>query len=185
MEEIKVKLKKFSSVIYVISKIGFVMSIVGICLAGLGIIIQLATSDLDPTTAAGSVTIHWVPIDTSGFTVPDFYGELSYDIASMAFFISVCSISMRLFKNMRDNYTPFTMENAELFKKLAIIMIVASIVPPIIGQSIGSSVASMMDVAYEGSYGSGFSLIAVLIMFFISVVFRYGCQLQQEVDETL
>ena len=185
MEKIQKNLNKFSSVVFILAKICFVAAIVGICISGCAMVCFAATGHMSFNLTIGNgVTLHGLLADAQG-NAPTVWGTMSYALTYCIFLVAVMRMLMRLFSNMRDNYTPFTIENADLFKKIAIWMIVASIVPATVGQIVGKSCAQMMKLPFTTEFGDSFSLIAVLILFTMSMVFKYGCALQEQADTTL
>ncbi len=185
MEKIQNSLRKFSSVIFVFAKIGYIASIVGVCLSACAMICLAATGRMSLEFAldnGATLRALFAEVEGNAATV---WGSLAYALTYCIFLIVVMRLIMRLFANMRDNYTPFTMENAELFKKMAIWMIVASIVPATVGQTVGMACAKMMQLSFAGEYSDGFSILSVLVLFAMSTVFKYGCALQEQADTTL
>lgn len=185
MEKIQNSLRKFSNVIFVFARIGYIAAIVGVCICICAMVVLAATGStvFDIELGNGKV-LHAIIAQIDGSTA-DVWGTMAYVLTYCLFFIAVMRLLMRLFANMRDNYTPFTMENAELFRKMAIWMIVASIVPATVGQTVGAACAKMMELSFSGEYGDSFSMISVLVLFAMSMVFKYGCALQEQADTTL
>ena len=184
MDTIQKKLQKFSRVMYVFAKIGYVASIVGVCLCGCALLWAIVLGSPTATVQLGSVTLAGL-VDAEGANLAEIYGTLAYVTAYCAFFIVIMRLMMRLFMNMRDQYTPFTMENATLFKRGAIWMIVASVVPAIVGQAVGNGCAKLLSLPFSAEYSDGFSMVVVLMFFAMSMVFQYGCALQEQADTTL
>lgn len=184
MEAIQKKLQKFSHVIYVFASIGHVASIVGVCMCACTLLWSIIMGSPFATTQIGSVTIA-SPMMGDGMNLAEAFGAISYTLVYCAFLIVVMRLMMRLFGNMRDQYTPFTMENAGLFKRVAIWMIVAAVVPATVGQIVGNGYAKIMSLPFSAEYGDGFSLVVVLLFFAMSMVFQYGCALQEQADTTL
>ena len=185
MELARQKLRKLSKVLYVFAKIGFIASIVGVVLCAAAIIWGVATgSPLSSIMLFGS-EVKLVSVHGAEANIAVVYGTISYALTSCSFLIGIMHLLMRLFKNMSDNYTPFTMENAMLLKRTAILMIVAAIVPTIVGESVGMTCAKLMSLPFTADYGDGFSLVVVLVFFAMSLVFQYGCALQEQADTTL
>lgn len=184
MDVIRKKLQKFSNVICVFAKIGYVASIVGVCLCGCALLWTILLGSPSASVELGEVTIAGF-MKENGMNLAEACGTLAYALTYCAFLIAVMRLIMRLFANMRDQYTPFTTENASLFKRVAIWMIVASIVPATVGQAVGHGCAKLMSLPFSAEYGDGFSMVIVLLFFAMSMVFQYGCALQEQADTTL
>ncbi len=181
MEKTQATLRKFSHVIYVFAKIGFIAAIVGVCIAACAMVCLAVTGSMNFDIGNG-VTLLLAKTDGNIATV---WGTMAYALTSCALLITVMRLLMRLFANIRDCYTPFTAENAELFKKMAIWMIIVSVVPAMAGQIVGKTCAVIIGIPFSAEFADGFSIIAVLVLFAMSMVFKYGCALQEQADTTL
>lgn len=85
-----------------------------------------------------------------------------------------------IFSNIEKECTPFVRENAMRIKKIAIITFILSVV--------GSYSDALVDYYTIGELtwrANITGLIISMIIYSISLIFDYGCDLQQEVDETL
>ena len=82
-------------------------------------------------------------------------------------FVLVCAFLMRkigtLFRNINQDYTPFTEENVKLIKLIAII----------------GAVAALVEV------GIGPAVLVGFVLWAVALLFDYGCVLQEESDEIL
>lgn len=81
---------------------------------------------------------------------------------------------------IRKGFTPFTHENTTRIKKVAIITAILSIV--------GSYSDSLVDYYTIGELTwrvNIIGMIVAIIVYCISLIFSYGCDLQKESDETL
>jgi hypothetical protein len=99
--------------------------------------------------------------------------------------ISMVSLIMmlfmdRLFTNIRRSYTPFTFENAKVLKYAALVLLLSAILMPLIFVIL----ASLLNQRYQISIEILLFVLS-LIVYCISLVFRYGAVLQKESDETL
>ncbi len=185
MEKIQKKLSKFSNVIFVFAKIGFIASIVGVCISVCAMTCFAMTGNMSFVVELGNeVNLHGLLAEAEG-NAATVWGSMTYALLYCICLIVVMRLLMRVFANMRDNYTPFTMENAHIFEKVAICMIVAAFVPSIVGQIVGELCAEFMNLSFTAEFADSFSLIAVLILYTMSMVFKYGCALQEQADTTL
>ena len=85
-----------------------------------------------------------------------------------------------IFDEIRKGFTPFTHENTKRIKKVAIITAVLSIV--------GSYSDALVDYYTIGELTwrvNIIGMIVAIIIYCISLIFSYGCDLQRESDETL
>lgn len=80
----------------------------------------------------------------------------------------------KLFKNIHDGDTPFTLENVNHIKKMSYFMIAVSIVSAI------GNVAGNLLIGEDVELNIGFGLINILFLYSISIVFEYGYQIQQD-----
>lgn len=83
--------------------------------------------------------------------------------------------SLQLLMSIRKDESPFTENNG---KKIRTIGISLMLIEP---------VDIILTLVQSGSLsvGSGITFSAGIVMYCISLVFRYGCELQQESDETI
>ena len=80
----------------------------------------------------------------------------------------------KLFKNINEGQTPFTLENVEHIKKAAYYMIAA-----IVFSAIGSGVFALISEAGEVEFDS-FDLIEILFLFAMAYIFEYGVEIQKD-----
>lgn len=78
-----------------------------------------------------------------------------------------------LFINIHEGETPFTMENVDHIKKMAIFMIVMIILPNISGMLMQFIIGEDLDISFET-----FDLIYILFLFSMAYIFEYGYQIQ-------
>lgn len=81
----------------------------------------------------------------------------------------------KLFININEGDTPFTLENVKYIKQIAKLMIVALVLPSV-GEIVFEKILSTdLDVGLEL-----FDVIQILFLFGISYIFEYGYELQQD-----
>lgn len=80
----------------------------------------------------------------------------------------------KLFKNINEGQTPFTLENVEHIKKAAYYMIAA-----IFFSAIGSGVLALISEVGEVEFDS-FDLIEILFLFAMAYIFEYGVEIQKD-----
>ena len=79
----------------------------------------------------------------------------------------------KLFLNIHNGDTPFTLENVEYIKKIAIFMVLIIIIPTIAGYISQLALGVDLEVEFEI-----IDLIYILIIFSISYIFEYGYEIQ-------
>lgn len=109
---------------------------------------------------------------------------LTYYIVA-AEFIGVCLLAFialvfyilkyieKLFVNIHNEDTPFTMENVKYIRKIAILLIIAILAPTIIGMIFQAIVKIDMNIGIELM-----DFVLVLIIFSLSYIFEYGYEIQ-------
>lgn len=80
----------------------------------------------------------------------------------------------KLFKNINEGQTPFTLENVKHIKKAAYYMIAA-----IVFSAIGSGVFALISEAGEVEFDT-FDLIEILFLFAMAYIFEYGVEIQKD-----
>ena len=98
---------------------------------------------------------------------------LLVDIIIMIFILNYVE---KLFNNIKNNNTPFTMDNVHFIKKISYLMIALIIITPIsgvifnllLGLSDGNSPFELM------------SILEILIIFSMAYIFEYGYEMQKE-----
>ncbi len=94
-------------------------------------------------------------------------------VATLVLFIMILIHLENLFVNIYNGDTPFTLENVRHIKRMAIFMIVATLLP-----NIGGVIA---ELVFKQDLGIGFELfdlIYILFLFSMSYIFEYGYEIQ-------
>lgn len=81
----------------------------------------------------------------------------------------------KLFINISQGDTPFTLENVRYIKQMAKIMIVALVLPTCGGIIFEKILKADLDVGFEL-----FDIVQILFLFGIAYIFEYGYELQQD-----
>ena len=79
----------------------------------------------------------------------------------------------KLFNNIYNGDTPFTLENVEYIKKIAYLMIALIILPNIGGTIFELILKQDLNVSFEL-----FNVVEILVLFVISYIFEYGYEIQ-------
>ena len=94
-------------------------------------------------------------------------------VISLFLLISMLKKVEKLFNNINNGDTPFTLENVEHIKKIAYIMIALIILPNVTGAIFELILRQDLNVSFEA-----FNLVEILILFVISYIFEYGYEIQ-------
>ena len=94
-------------------------------------------------------------------------------IASLVLLILMLKRVEKLFNNIHNGDTPFTLENVEHIKKIAYLMIALIILPNVTGSIFEIILHQDLDISLEM-----FNLVEILIIFVISYIFEYGYEIQ-------
>ena len=161
--------KILSRIVYIVSIIGFCCSILGIiCLAFGADVIRIGGLDLE--------SILRKEADISIGTV---YAAMAVGIVLFAGKALVSGFSMDYFAHETEEGTPFSMEGAGELMRLGIIVIVIPILAQIIAEISHSVISRLIDDVMPFSL-RGPSDTAIGIMFIIlSLVCRYGAELNE------
>lgn len=79
----------------------------------------------------------------------------------------------KLFKNIHNNDTPFTLENVMYIKRMAYLLIITTILPNVAGALFELILQTDLDISFELT-----GLVEILFLFGIAYVFQYGYAIQ-------
>ena len=82
----------------------------------------------------------------------------------------------KLFNNIKNNTTPFTLDNVVFIKKISYLMIVLIIITPIAGILF----SSILGLSNGESPFDLISILEILIIFSMSYIFEYGYEIQKD-----
>ena len=174
------KIRSMSKIISIVLKVGFIVSnvIVLLSLVAIGILVFSGEDTKSSFLAAFNVTANnGTTIGIEARSLLNLFAFMLIDtilISLAIFFVSA------IFDEIRKGYTPFTYENTARMKKIAMITAVLCIV--------GSCSDALVDYYTIGELTWRvhiIGMIVALIIYCISLIFSYGCDLQRESDETL
>ena len=86
----------------------------------------------------------------------------------------------KLFKNINKESTPFTMDNVNHIKKIAILAIISIIIPIILDIIINVALKGNFDIKITST-----SIFEILCLFVLTYIFEYGYKLQQNSKLTM
>lgn len=94
-------------------------------------------------------------------------------IVTLVLFIIILKHLEKLFINIHNGETPFTIENVKHIKKMAMFMILVIIIPNIAGVIAEKITGENLGIGFEL-----FDLIYILLLFSMSYIFEYGYEIQ-------
>ena len=97
---------------------------------------------------------------------------------TIAFLVILSMALMRmhkLFNNIYEGDTPFTLENVEHIKKMAIFMIVS-----IVLSAIGTTIINIAFSAEDAVSFNLFNIVEIIFLYAMSYIFEYGYRIQQD-----
>lgn len=160
----KNKIVKTAKVCHIITKVLYLISI-AVCLTFMILAIVLPSADL-------IVTLH--------------SSEVAVVFATLALYAFICIGLLwnveGLFKSIVNEQSPFNEGVSHYLKKIAIFVLVISVVPALVGTTVVRIVYPATELTFPIEVGG---IIAGVVLFVFGVVFKYGKELQKRDDETL
>ena len=105
---------------------------------------------------------------------------LTFALVSVIFAIIMLRHIEKLFKNINRESTPFTMDNVNHIKKIAIIMIISIILPAAMDLIVNLTLKGNLDVNI-----TTYNIFEILIVFTLAYIFEYGYKLQEKSKLTM
>ena len=104
--------------------------------------------------------------------------SLAFLIINFILIIMILKYVEKLFSNIKNNNTPFTMDNVNYIKRISYLLIVLIIINPI------SSMLINMLLNNKGIIMNLelISILEILIIFSMSYIFEYGYEIQKETN---
>jgi len=97
-------------------------------------------------------------------------------IVNLVIMIIILKYVENLFNNIKNNKTPFIVENVNFIKKIAYLMIALIIINPISGILFGK----ILGISESSNGFELMSIIEILIIFSMSYIFEYGYEIQKD-----
>ena len=174
------KIMRMSSKITIILRLGFVVSniIVMLSLIAIGILAFSGEDTKSSFLAAFNVTANngtTINIEAQSLLIMFVFMLIDTLLISLAILLVYA-----VFNEIMKSLTPFLPENTVRIKKIALIVAILSIV--------GSCSDALVDYYTIGALTWRINVIGIIvavIIYCISLIFSYGCDLQRESDETL
>lgn len=139
-----------------------------------------------------SLLIAWVLIRT---TIVLFSPQLSFDagfavhmVITTIMVVSTLTAAVKLLLSLWKNETPFNMKNVRYLKLIAILLLVRepyAYIASMVYQNLYPVMHPNGDIHIVNYTLNTAVLAAGLVVYCVSLVFRHGITLQQQVDETL
>ena len=162
--ELKNKIIKTAKICYIAAKVLYLLSF-AVCLTFIALAIALPL-----TNAISSLT----PAETAVL------------FSTLAFYAFVCIGLLwnveGLFKSIAKEQTPFCQAVSHYLKKIAVFILLISVVPALIGSILVRIFYPATELTFPIEVGG---IIAGLVLFLLGMVFNYGKELQKQDDETL
>ncbi len=180
MKSSQEKIKSASKKITVILKLGFIVSIIVmiLALAAIGILMFSREDMKSSFLAAFEVTANngtTISIAPQGLII-----LFVFMLIDTLFISAMLFIIHAIFEDIKKGDTPFIQQNTVRIKCVAILAVILSMV--------GSYSDALVDYYTIGELTwrvNVIGLIIGMIIYCISLIFSYGCDLQRESDETL
>ena len=174
------KIKEMSKKISIILKLGLIVSIVVMALALMAIgILMFSGEDLKSSfLAAFEVTAN--NRTTIGIEPQSLLIMFLFLLADTVLISLAILFVHAIFEEMKKGCTPFSRRNTVRIQRIALITAILSIV--------GGYSDALVDYYTIGELSWRANIVGLMIaaiIYCISLIFSYGCDLQQESDETL
>ncbi|MCM1533748.1 MAG: hypothetical protein NC099_03750 [Corallococcus sp.] len=162
--ETKKQIIKTAKVCYIVTKVLYFLSCAA-CLAFIALAIALScTHAIESLTVAETAVL---------------FGTLAlYAFMTIGLLWNVESI----FKSVNDGQAPFGERVSHYLKKIAIFIILLSVVPALVGSILLRAICPNTELVFPIEFGG---IIAGIVLFLFGMFFRYGNELQKNDDETL
>lgn len=107
--------------------------------------------------------------------------SLIFLIADIVIMIIILSYVEKLFNNIKNNNTPFTLDNVNFIKRISYLMIALIIIVPLSGTLINM----FFGLSEDNSPFELMGILEILIIFSMSYIFEYGYEIQKDSKGTI
>lgn len=97
-------------------------------------------------------------------------------LVDLIIMIIILNYVEKLFTNIKDNNTPFTLDNVNYIKRMSYLLIALIIISPLTGTLFGL----ILGVSESGEGFELMSILEILIIFSMSYIFEYGYEIQKD-----
>ena len=169
------RIKSTSRVLAVLFKIARIFCFIGIGVLSAGAIYIMFFGNVDIIVLGGKVVVHspYATFGAGGMENWEIIFKAVAGIVSLILLSILFTQARGVFKDISVDSSPFEMKQVKRIRKIAIFYFVVSLI-------------GLQTFDFSFSYSMNFVGIVGAVMFYcISLIFEYGCELQQESDETL
>ena len=103
-------------------------------------------------------------------------GGLLFLIVDLIIMIIILNHIEKLFNNIKNNNTPFTLDNVNFIKRISYLMIALIMIEPLSGSLFGL----ILNVSEASGGIELMSILEILIIFSMSYIFEYGYEIQKD-----
>ena len=97
-------------------------------------------------------------------------------LVDLIIMIIILNYVEKLFTNIKDNNTPFTLDNVNYIKRMSYLLIALIIISQLTGTLFGL----ILGVSESGEGFELMSILEILIIFSMSYIFEYGYEIQKD-----
>jgi len=169
------KIKSTSRILAVLFKIARILCFVGIGVLSAGTIYIMIFGNIDLLVLGGKVILH-SPFSKYGSGGLENWEIVFKAVAGIVSFILLAILFTQardIFKDISIDSSPFEIKHVRRIRKIAIFYFVVSLIGL---QSFDLSFSYSMNLV---------GIVGAVMFWCVSLIFEYGCELQQESDETL
>ena len=106
---------------------------------------------------------------------------LVFILVNLVLMIVMFNAVHKLFENIKNNDTPFTLDNVNYIKKISYLMIALIVINPIGGLLFGL----ILGVSEKSAGIELINILEILIIFIMSYIFEYGYEIQKDSKGTM
>jgi hypothetical protein len=179
MNAIQLKIQKTSRIVSILTKILYIFLIVVLSAEIVRIVWLIVLSDRSSVTLGNMKILAPVTFD-GGASLKIIAGLLGVVVAQ-AFALPILILTHRIFRDISREYTPFMEKHIKRMKKIALLLLISSLIAPLL-YIVSSSLIPYLNSVIQPGYES---IIFAIIVYCFALIFQYGSALQQQSDETL
>lgn len=169
------RIKSASNAAAAILHVGRILCYIGVGVLAASIIYVALFGNADLLILHGKVLLRspYDMINTSGADKQQIILVSIVGIVALNLLAVLFKNAREIFRDMRSDDTPFEMKQVRRIRKIAILYFIISMID---FESRGFSMSLTLNLL---------GIVGALMLWCISIIFEYGCELQQQSDETL
>lgn len=177
------KIKKNSKIVKILLRIVIVVMAIMLCCYLISYVRSALTGELI-VFGNGVFRISFYGNDISPENAANNTFLMVCGVLILALFLAIFIIAESIFRLIQKSESPFIPEVPKRMKLIAVLLLLAQIVPRFLGYFIRFADTGRVSVTIidEGTF---VMIIIAMIIYCFAAVFDYGCVLQRESDETL